>query len=102
MHRAGTELPYFLSTPAYACLEAVQLAPGPAARFDLALAGAYSVGVTLYELLTGALPVTVTAEEPEATGGSLLDWEAALLWRVRDLQACTHRRCSCFCVHVPG
>jgi len=32
----------------------VQLAPGPAASFDLALAGAYSVGATLHELLTDA------------------------------------------------
>ena len=90
MRRAdeADELEGFGSTTSYACLEAVRCGTGTVGGCDLRLADAYGVGVTLYYLLTGRLPVTVDRAAEKAAPNSLTVWEEALLSRVRKFGLC--------------
>ena len=80
----------FQGNPAYACPEALRNGR-TGKRYDLALADSYSVGATLFQLLTGELPVRAPREGAALAGASwslrwdqrLLRWERCLLERVR-------------------
>ncbi len=87
----------FLGTAAYTCLEALQHyihGESGDGAFDLQRADRYSAGATLFELLTGELPVMVLEDEYE-----LLAYEAAILrWvlaRRIHTPAAAHGACRC-------
>jgi len=77
---APTKLGYTIE---YACLEILQnLLRRNDSAVDLAAADAYAVGVTLFELATGKLPLRVRCERPNSKA-AMLSWERRLLERVR-------------------
>jgi hypothetical protein len=77
-----------VGTLPYSCLEAVQHSTGTGGGLDLRLADAYSAGATLFELLTGRLPVEISDEDRHREDqlddiARISAWEQRLLRRVR-------------------
>ncbi len=81
-------------TPSYMSMEAVQRSVGSGGHFDLRAADAYGAGATLFQLLTGRLPIEVSEEELRVDDelehhARMLAWERRLLSRVRPaLRSC--------------
>ena len=94
----------YLGTVVYSSLEALQHLlgrKGGGGGFDLQRADSYSAGATLFQLLTGKLPLVVPDEEEEypllACEAAILQW--VLARRVRSsVAACGARRCCLLAV----
>ena len=86
---AGSSL--FQGNPAYACPEALRNGC-TGERYDLALADAYSIGVTLFKLLTNELPARAPREDGSNGGTWSERWERRLCRWERCLmqQVCSH------------
>ena len=89
MPAAESEWPEFQGNPAFAAPEALRNGR-TGKHYSTALADAYSVGVTLFQLLTGQLPVRAMCASADKSGGDesrrwkrrLRRWEHALLEKV--------------------
>ena len=86
-----SEWPEFQGNPAYASLQALRNGL-TCKQYSLPLADAYSLGVTLFQLLTGELPVramracvdeTAAGDERRRWKRRLRRWEQALMEKVR-------------------
>ena len=64
-----------LDSANFACLEAVQHQLGLRSGFDLASADVYSIGVTLYLLLTGEFPLPAPDGEEEEEDDEDVDYD---------------------------
>ena len=83
MTRAAGSVPDHVEvTFEYASLDVFQHLLGRDIDLDLAAADAFSIGVTLFELATGELPVRAHRRQLGSEGKYAM-WESALLQRVR-------------------